>query len=80
MQLTIVTNPEFDFDLLPQFAEDHGVTYSIGWDEGYTVTFRSSNRDQLEEVRDQLLQAGLRSPEDEFLDDLDDDDEFLELD
>ena len=70
MQLTIVTNPEFDFDLLPQFAEDHGVTYSIGWDEGYTVTFRSSNRDHLEEVRDQLERAGFKSPRDEFLDEI----------
>ena len=79
MQLTIATNDEFDFDMLPRFAKDHGLTYTIGWDEGYTVTFRSSNRDHLEEARDQLLQAGLRSPQDEFLDD-DDDDEFLELD
>ena len=77
MQLTIATNDEFDFDMLPRFAKDHGLTYTIGWDEGYTVTFRSSNRDHLEEARDQLLQAGLRSPQDEFLDD---DDEFLELD
>ena len=77
VQITIATNSEFDFDLLPRFAKDHGVTYSIGWDEGYTVTFRSSNRDHLEEVRDQLSLAGLKSPQDEFLDA---DPEVLEID
>ena len=54
LQFTIGTTSEFDFDLLPRFAKDHGVTYSIGFDEGYIVTFRSDNLDHLEEARDQL--------------------------
>ena len=28
-QFTVYPNPEFDFDLLPRFSEDHGVSYSI---------------------------------------------------
>ena len=54
MQFAIETTPEFDFDMLPRFAEEHGVTYSVGFDEGYTVTFRSDNRDHLEEALDQF--------------------------
>ena len=53
-QFTVYTNPEFDFDLLPQFAKEHGCTYSIDFDEGYTVTFFSKNINYLEEVSDQL--------------------------
>jgi len=53
-QFTIYTNSEFDFDLLPQFAEEHGCTYSIDFDEGYIVTFFSENIDYLEEVSNQL--------------------------
>ena len=54
MNFTIATTTEFDFDMLPRFAKDHGLTYTVGFDEGYTVTFWSSNRDYLEEARDQL--------------------------
>ncbi len=39
-------------DMLPEFAE--GVTYTIGFDEGYTITFRSTNQDHLEEAYDKL--------------------------
>ena len=62
MNFTIATTAEFDFDTLPRFAKDHGLTYTVGYDEGYydhifgriTVTFWSSNRDYLELARDQL--------------------------
>ena len=54
LNFTIATTSEFDFDMLPRFAKDHRVTYTVGFDEGYTVTFWSSNRDYLEEARDQL--------------------------
>ena len=53
-QFTVYTNPEFDFDLLPRFAEEHGCTYHLDFDEGYIVTFSSENIDYLEEVSDQL--------------------------
>ena len=53
MQFTIETESDFDFDLLPRFAEDHGVTYSVGFDEGYTVTFRGETF-HLEELRERL--------------------------
>ena len=54
MQFTIETDSDFDFDLIPRFAKDHGVAYTTGFDEGYTVTFWSSNRDRLEDLRDRL--------------------------
>jgi len=53
-QFTLYPNPEFDFDLLPQFSSEHGVSYHIDFDEGYTVTFSSVNLDSLDEVSDQL--------------------------
>ena len=37
-----------------KFAKEHGCTYSIDFDEGYTVTFSSKNINYLEEVSDQL--------------------------
>ena len=47
-QFTVYPNPEFDFDLLPRFSEDHGVSYSIknimeddDLNEVYVVTFSS---------------------------------------
>lgn len=49
--------PNFDFDLLPQFAKEHGCSYHIDFDEGYTVTFESDNLDCLEEARDQIEEA-----------------------
>lgn len=56
LQFTIRTTSEFMFDLLPRFSREHGVTHSIGFDEGYTVTFRCPKHriDYLEEARDQL--------------------------
>ena len=53
-QFTVYTNPEFDFDLLPQFAKEHGCTYHLDFDEEWIVTFSSGNMDYLEEVSDQL--------------------------
>ena len=53
-QFTVYTNPEFDFDLLPRFSEEHGCTYHLDFDEGWIVTFSSENMDYLEEVSDQL--------------------------
>ena len=60
-QFTVYPNPEFDFDLLPRFSEDHGVSYSIknimeddDLNEVYVVTFSSENIDYLEEVSDEL--------------------------
>ena len=54
-QFTVYPNPEFDFDLLPRFSEDHGVSYSIknimeddDLNEVYVVTFSSENVDYLE--------------------------------
>ena len=54
MQFEIEFESDFDSDLLARFAKDHGVTYSIGFDEGYTATFRSDNRDRLEKLRERL--------------------------
>ena len=60
-QFTVYPNPEFDFDLLQRFSEDHGVSYSIknimeddDLNEVYVVTFSSENVDYLEEVSDEL--------------------------
>ena len=47
-------NSEFDFDLLPQFSNEHGVSYHIDFDDGYTITFSSDSFDRLDEVSDQL--------------------------
>ena len=47
-------NSEFDFDLLPQFSNEHGVSYHIDFDDGYIITFSSDNLDHLQEVSDQL--------------------------
>jgi hypothetical protein len=47
-------NSEFDFDLLPQFSKEHGVSHHIDFDDGYIITFSSDNLDHLQEVSDQL--------------------------
>ena len=47
-------NSEFDFDLLPQFSNEHGVSYNIDFDDGYIITISSDNLDHLQEVSDQL--------------------------
>ena len=47
-------NSEFAFDLLPQFSNEHGVSYHIDFDDGYIITFSSDNLDHLQEVSDQL--------------------------
>ena len=47
-------NSEFDFDLLPQFSNEHGVSYHIDFDDGYIITFSSDNLDHLQEVSDQF--------------------------
>ena len=47
-------NSEFVFDLLPQFSNEHGVSYHIDFDDGYIITFSSDNFDHLDEVSDQL--------------------------
>jgi len=51
-QFTLYPNPEFNFNLLPQFSSEHGVSYHIN--KGNTITFSSNNLDTLDEVSDQL--------------------------
>jgi hypothetical protein len=55
-QFTIRTTTDFLCDLLPNFSREHGVYHSIGFDEGYTVTFRcpKHRRNRLEGARDEL--------------------------
>ena len=54
LSFNLFPNSDFDFDLLPQFSNEHGVSHHIDFDDGFIITFSSDNLDRLEEVSDQL--------------------------